>query len=205
MRFVHFSVLACAVLAFVSGRAWGEEPNAQALVERVVDAAGGQDKLLKLFRFKERLSVGSDPAKVGKPRESVLEPPGYWWIGKKQRDPDEPARYLAWAWTLGAVTDPQSKLEVLPEITEADKPAFGLRVSGTVTPPMDLYFDKDEARLLRIDWKSSIHRLSDWKEHNGVKYPAKCIGYKSKTNKPWYFSEIIELEPLEELPAGLTR
>ncbi|QDU98806.1 hypothetical protein [Lignipirellula cremea] len=203
MRFVHFSVLVCVALGSVPATA--TEPDAQTLVDQVVRAAGGEDKLLKLFRIKEQLSVGSDPDKKGKPRVSVIEPPAYWWIGKKQRDEDEPARYLAWAWTLGAVTDPKSKLEVLPEITEADKPAFGLRVSGSITPPMDLYFDKSDGRLLSIDWKSSVHRLSDWKEHDGVKYPAKCIGYKKKSNKPWYFSEILELERLEELPEGLAR
>jgi len=103
------------------------------------------------------------------------------------------------------VTDPKSKLEVLPETMEADMPAFGLRVSGTINPPMDLYFGKSDGLLLSIDWKSSVHRLSDWKEHDGVKYPTKCIGYKRKSNKPWYFSEIIELQRLEKLPDGLAR
>lgn len=203
MRFVNLSALVCAIVVAVPASA--TEPNAQELVEQVVRAAGGKDKLLKLFRIKEQLSVGSDPDKKGKVRVSVIEPPTSWWIGKKQRDAEEPARYLAWAWTLGAVTDPKSKLELLPEVMEADKPAFGLRVSGTISPPMDLYFDKSDRRLLSIDWKSSVHRLSDWKEHDGVKYPAKCIGYKKKSNKPWYFSEIVELERLEKLPAGLVR
>jgi hypothetical protein len=203
MQFVNLSALLCAIVVAVPASA--TEPNAQELVEQVVRSAGGKDKLLKLFRIEEQLSVGSDPDKKGKVRVSVIEPPAYWWIGKKQRDEDEPARYLAWGWTLGAVTDPKSKLEVLPEIKEADKPAFGLRVSGTITPPMDLYFDKSDGRLLSIDWKSSVHRLSDWKEHDGVKYPAKCIGYKKKNNKPWYFSEIVELQRLEKLPEGLVR
>lgn len=203
MRFVHLSALVCALI--VAAPASATEPDAQELVEQVVRAAGGKYKLLKLFRIEEKLNVSSDPAKKGKVRVSVIEPPAYWWIGKKQRDEDEPARYLAWAWTLGAVTDPKSKLEVLPEIMEADKPVFGLRVSGTVTPPMELYFDKNESRLLRIDWKSNVHRLSDWKEHDGVNYPAKCIGYKKKSNEPWYFSEIVELKRLKELPEGLSR
>jgi len=81
------------------------EPEATALVEQVVQAAGGQDKLLKLFRIKE------------------------------------------------ITTD----------------------------------------------------RLSDWKDQNGVMYPAKCVGYKKASGKPWYFSEIIELERLQELPAELER
>lgn len=203
MRFVHLSALVCVLV--VTTPASATEPDAQELVERVVRAAGGKDKLLKLFRIEEKLNVSSDRNKKGKVRVSVIEPPANWWIGKKQRDEDEPARYLAWAWTLGAMTDPKSKLEVLPEIMESDKPAFGLRVSGTINPPMDLYFDKNDGRLLSIDWKSSVHRLSEWKEHDGVKYPTKCIGYKKKNNKPWYFSEIIELQRLEKLPDGLAR
>lgn len=203
MRFAL--LLAHACVAIVSIPVVATEPDTDALVAKAVQAAGGEEKLLKLFRIKEQLSVGSNPDKKGKVRVSVIEPPDYWWIGEKQRDEDEPARYLAWAWTLAAVTDPESKLEVLPEIVEADKPAYGLRVSGTVTPPMDLYFDKGEGRLLRIDWKSSVHRLSDWKESDGVSYPSKCVGYKRKTNQPWYFSEIVELQRLEELPEGLSR
>lgn len=140
----------------------------------------------------------------------MYEPPNYWWTGKNERvkdekKPDEPATFLVWAWTLGMLTDPASKLEVIPDVVEADKPAVGLRVSGTVTPAMDLYFDMAESRLVRIDWRSDIHRFSDWKEVGGAKYPAKCVGYKKATGKPWYFSEIIELERLKDLPEGLKR
>jgi len=31
------------------------------------------------------------------------------------------------------------------------------------------------------------------------------VGYKKSTGKPWYFSEIVELERLKELPEGLNR
>lgn len=82
--------------------------------------------------------------------------------------------------------------------------AFGLRVSETITPPMDLYFDKADYKLVRIDWRGHVHRFSEWKEHDGVKYQAKCVGYNQK-GTPWYFSEILELERLKELPAGLKR
>ncbi|MEQ8789564.1 MAG: hypothetical protein RIC55_24935 [Pirellulaceae bacterium] len=203
MRFV--CLWALLYVSLVSFPVAASERDAQVLVKRVVGAAGGADKLLKLFRIEERLTVGSAPKEDGKIRVSVLEPPEYWWLGKRQRDAEEPARYLAWAWTLGALTDPDSQIAVLPEMEEAGKPAFGLRVSGTISPPMDLYFDKNESRLVRIDWKSSIHRVSDWKQHDGVRYPAKCVGYKKKNNQPWYFSEIVELRRLTELPEGLKR
>lgn len=202
MRFA--GLLALSSLFSVSAAAGTPDPRA--LVHQAVQAVGGQDKLLKLFRIRERLHVGSDPAKKGNPRESVLEPPNYWWLGKRERvqDEKEPATYLVWAWTLGALIDPKSRVETIPKAQDRDKAAFGLRVSGTISPPMELYFDK-ESRLVRIDWRADIHRFSDWKEHDGVKFPAKCVGYRKKTGRPWYFSEILELERLKELPRGLKR
>lgn len=203
-------LVAVCFMSFVSVSAMAADSATESLVKQVIEAAGGEVKLLKLFRTRETVNVSSDPDKKAPERVSVYEPPKYWWTGKNERvknenAPDEPATFLVWAWTLGVLTDPASRLEVIPDVVESDKPAVGLRVSGTVTPPMDLYFDKAESRLVRIDWRSDIHRFSDWKEHDGVKYPAKCAGYKKSTGKPWYFSEIIELERLSELPEGLKR
>jgi hypothetical protein len=205
MEFVRYFALLYVLFVTLPVRA--AENDAQALVKQVVAAAGGEEKLLKLFRIRELLNVSSDPAKKPSERVSVLEPPNYWWLGKRDRvkEEKEPATFLVWAWTLGALADPASKIEVIPEIMEADKAVFGLRVSGTIDPPMDLYFDKAESRLVRIDWRSDIHRFSDWKRHDGVYYPAKCIGYKNANGKPWYFSEIVELERLDSLPEGLQR
>ena len=205
MRIVWLVALAFVLLHGLVGRA--DEAKTKDLVKQVVAATGSDEKLLKLFRMKERLNVSSDPEKKGSERVSVLEPPAHWWLGKKDRvkDDKEPATFLVWGWTLGALTEPKSKVEAIPEIMEADRPALGLRVSGTVDPAMDLYFDKATSLLVRIDWRSDIHRFSDWKEHDGAKYPAKCIGYKKASGKPWYFTEILELERLQELPAGLTR
>lgn len=199
--------LTTIVLLVLTGLATAEDPSAPKLIDQVVTAAGGKDKLLTLLRIKERLNVSSDPEKQGNERVSVLEPPAHWWLGTRDRvkQDKEPATFLVWGWTLGALVDPKSKVEALPEITEADQPAFGLRVSGTIDPPMDLYFSRAENRLVRIDWRSDIHRFSDWKEHDGAHYPAKCIGYKKASGKPWYFTEILELERLKELSAGLSR
>ncbi len=157
--------------------------------------------------MRERLNVTSNPDAKGSERTSVLEPPTYWWLGKRDRvkEDKEPATFLVWAWTLGAVTDSNSKVELLPELTEADQPCLGLRVSGTINPAMDLYFDKATNHLVRIDWRADIHRFSDWRDHDGVKYPAKCVGYKKASGKPWYFTEILELTRLSELPEGLAR
>jgi hypothetical protein len=197
-------------LASVTGFVSAAEPDPQALVKQVIASAGGESKLLRLFRTRETVNVSSDPEKKVAERVSVYEPPNYWWTGKNERvkneaKPEEPATFLVWAWTLGVLTDPASKLEAIPEVIQSDKPAVGLRISGTVTPAMDLYFDKADNRLVRIDWRSDIHRFSDWREHDGLNYPAKCVGYKKATGKPWYFSEIISLERLDELPEGLKR
>jgi hypothetical protein len=213
MRNASMRIACIVAMGFVlhfSGSTTAGETSPEELVKRVVTAVGGEDNLLRLFRTRETVNVGSDPERKVPERVSVYEPPKYWWTGKNERvkdekKPDEPAIFLVWAWSLGMLTDPASKLEVIPEIVESDTPAVGLRVSGTVSPPMDLYFDKVESHLLRIDWRSDIHRFSDWKEHDGAKYPAKCVGYKKATGKPWYFSAIVELERLEALPEGLKR
>lgn len=183
------------------------DPDVKTQVAKVVKAAGGEDKLLKLFRIKERLNVSSNPATKGNERTSVLEPPRYWWLGKRDRvaEDKEPATFLVWAWTLGALVDPKSKIEKISNIQENDQPAFGLKISETITPPMELYFDQADSRLVRIDWRGDIHRFSEWKETDGAGYPAKCVGYKKSSGKAWYFTEILELERLKDLPKGLER
>lgn len=204
---MRLSLLVLLLGLSICGSATAADKDAATHIKDVVAAAGGEDKLLQLFKIKERLNVSSDETKAGSVRVSVLEPPAHWWLGTKDRvkDDKEPATYLVWGWTLRGLIDPRAKVEKIADITEADKPAFGLRISDSITPPMDLYFDPTENRLVRIDWRSDIHRFSDWKEHDGVKYPAKCVGSKKNTGKPWYFSQIEELERLTELPAGLKR
>ena len=197
-------LLTVAIASGVAIPATGADPSPQELVEKVIAAAGGKDRILKLFRFKERLNVSGDAAAKGSERTSVVEPPNFWWIGASERG-GEPAKYLVWSWTLGALADEKSKIELIPTIKEQDAAALGLRVSQSIDPPLDLYFDEAELRLVRIDWRGDIHRFSQWREQNGIKFPARCIGYKKATGKPWYYSEILELEPLTELPAGLKR
>jgi len=201
------TTLALCLLLHLPLATVAEETDADVVAQKVVAAVGGEAKLFRLLRIAEQLNVSSDPDKKPNKRISVLEPPDHWWLGKKDRvqADKEPATYLVWAWTLGALVDPASKLELLPAIVESEKPALGLRISETINPPMDLYFDQETSRLLRIDWRSDIHRFSNWKEHDGMWYPANCVGYKKASGKPWYFTEIIELERLESLPDGLQR
>jgi len=197
-----FLVLTIATIGMTNSAFAGGEPTE--LVDEVLRAAGGKEVLLNLFRMKERLAVTSNPNALGSERISVVEAPKHWWLGKKDRG-QEPAKYLVWAWTLGALVDAKSKIEVIPAINEADRPVNGLRVSGTINPPMEIYFDQKTHRLVRIDWQQNIHRFSEWKKYDGFWYPSKCTGHKKSTGKMWYFTEILELERLKELPDGLNR
>lgn len=189
-----------------SGRAQTSDPKP--LVNKAVAAVGGADRVLKLFRIKEVFHFGDKPepaeGKKRSTRESVIEPPRFWWIGTKERA-EEPAKYDVWAWTLGILLDPESKVEVIPDITDEEKSAFGLRVSGTVTPAMDLYFDKETSLLRRLDWRSDFYRFSEWKEHDGVKYAGKTVIFKKAGGKPWFFHEVTRVERLNTLPEGLKR
>jgi hypothetical protein len=180
-----------------------DDSETAAVVAKVVDAVGGKEKLLALFRIKEMLVLNPDGKRPASPRNSVLEPPNHWWMGKKDRvkDEKEPAIFLVHAWTLRALTDPAAGLKLLPDLTDEDKPCFGVQVSGVVEPPMDLYFSTADAHLVRIDWRTDIHRFSEWKEHDGAKYPSRTIGYKKQSGKAWYQSDIVELERLAEVPA----
>ena len=192
------------VVLTAAGR--GEEAvDPQPLIKEVVAAVGGPDKLLRHFRMKEKYHFGSEPeTKSPSSRESILDAPGYWWVGKKDRT-DEPAKFDVWAWTLCALTDPKSKIGAAPEVSEDGKPAVGLRISESITPPLELYFDKETKLLVRMDWRNDIYRFSDWREHDGVKYAAKTIIFRKTTGKPWFYHEITEIERLKEVPAELPR
>ena len=174
------------------------------LVSKVIAAAGGDDKLLTLFRMEERYNAGKEAVTPGTPRVSVVEPPKSWWIGTKERG-TEPAKITAWAWTLGVLKDPMSKLELLPDMTDNEKSLSGLRITESVDPALDMYFDKENYELVRVDWRNDIYRFSDWKDFDGTKYPAKCAMFRRNSGEPWFFHEILTIERLQELPEGLQR
>ncbi len=174
------------------------------LVSKVIAAAGGDEKLLTLFRMEERYSAGKEFVSPGTARVSVVEPPKSWWIGTKERG-TEPAKITAWAWTLGVLKDPRSKLELLPDITDNEKSLSGLRITESVDPAIDMYFDKETDGLVRVDWRNDIYRFSDWKDFDGTKYPAKCAMFRRNSGEPWFFHEIVTIERLQVLPVGLQR
>ncbi len=194
-----------------------DETDAKKIVEQVVKTAGGEEKLLTLFRFRERVLITSTPAAPvtadeKENRTSVVQVSGDWWIGKDKRDKDK-VRVLCWAWSLRILLDPKSKVDAIAETMVAGKPAFGLRVSESAKEPIDLLFDKDTNRLVAIDYTDTRHVFSEWKmTTEGHHYPSHVAGYRFTNRaagmlneKQWYQTDVLELTPLKELPAELSK
>lgn len=196
------------LLLFIAASALAQTADPKPLVERALTAAGGRDKLLKIFRIKETFHFGNTPepaeGKRRSTRESILSQPDKWWINKKERG-IEPAKDDVRAWSLDLLVDEKSKIEVIPDLTDEGTTCLGLEVSGSIDPAMKFYFDKETSLLNRLDWRGDIYRFSDWKEHDGVKFASKTIILKAKDNKPWFFHEITEIERLKVLPEGLAK
>jgi hypothetical protein len=173
-----------------------------------VSAAGGEASLPRYVAFKDRVLIAETDTGFGAKRDSVLDAPRSWWLkkpggGYTQRQ-SEPATFLVWAWTLRALTDTTSAVEAIPDLKDGEQELWGLRVSGSITPPMDLYFAKTNNLLARIDWRSDIHRFSNWKTAaSGFTYPARVVGHKKATGKIWYFDDVLEVTPLHALPEQL--
>lgn len=214
MRIVSAALMMMLVLA---GLVVADDVDhaAKKLVEEVVTTAGGEEKLLKLFRFRERVLITSTPAAPVTPdekenRTSVVQVSSNWWIGTAKRDKDK-VRVLCWTWSLRILLDPKSKIQTLPDITVADKPAFGLRVTESIKEPIDLFFDKESKRLVAIDYTDTRHIFSEWKKTaEGHHYPSHVIGFRfadraagKLQDLQWYQTDILELTPLTELPADL--
>lgn len=207
--FVAITCLSCAAHAV--------EPDPRELVAQVLETAGGEEKLLKLFRLRERLLVTKMPAEPVTQdekgnRTSVVEVSGDWWIGKAKRDKDK-VRVLCWAWSLRLLLDPQSTIESCHDITVNGKPAFGLRVTESVKVPIDLFFDVESKRLVVIDYDDTRHVFSEWKKTtDGHQYPSHVVGFRftnrdagTLASSQWYQTDILELTPLDELPVDLKR
>lgn len=184
-------------------------------VAQVIKAAGGEEKLLDVFRFSERVLITSKPTPLvaGETkgnRTSVVKAGGGWWVGTNKRNKDK-VRVLCWAWSLRILLDDKSKIEAIPDIVVNNKPAFGLRVTGSVKEPIDLFFDKESKRLSAIDYSDTRHVFSDWKNtKDGHLYAAHVAGFRfadpkvrTGQKKQWYQTDVLELIPLTELPSGL--
>jgi hypothetical protein len=211
------SLLAIAFLSFLPCAAHASESGPRELVSQVLETAGGEEKLLKLFRLRERLLVTKTPAEPVTQdekgnRTSVVEVSGDWWVGKAKRDKDK-VRVLCWAWSLRLLLDPQSTIQSCHDITVNGKPALGLRVTESVKQPIDLFFDADSKRLVAIDYDDTRHVFSEWKKTpDGHPYPSHVVGFRftnrdagTLASSQWYQTDILELTPLDELPTELKR
>ncbi len=209
--------LAITILSFLPCESHAGEPDPQELVAQVLETAGGEEKLLKLFRLRERLLVTKTPAEPVTQdekgnRTSVVEVSGDWWVGKAKRDKDK-VRVLCWAWSLRLLLDPQSTIQSCHDITVNGKPAFGLRVTESVKAPIDLFFDVESKRLVAIDYDDTRHVFSEWKKTaDGHQYPSHVVGFRftdrdagALASNQWYQTDILELTPLDELPVELRR
>ncbi|MEE3372094.1 MAG: hypothetical protein VX346_22360 [Planctomycetota bacterium] len=185
------------------------------LMAQAIKTVGGEEKLLDVFRFRERVLITSTPAppvaggERGN-RTSVVKVGGGWWIGTTKRNKDK-VRVLCWAWSLRILLDDKSKVEAIPDIVVAKKSAFGLRVTGSVKEPVDLFFDRESNRLTAIDYTDTRHILGEWKKtKEGHNYPSHVAGFRFADRKlgtiqknQWYQTDILELTPLKELPSEL--
>ena len=210
--FVAITFLSC-----LSCLAHAGESDPQELFAQVLETAGGEEKLLKLFRLRERVLVTKTPAEPVRQdekgnRTSVVEVSGDWWIGKARRYKDK-VRILCWAWSLRLLLDPQSTVQSCHDITVNGKPAFGLRVTESVKMPIDLFFDVESKRLVAIDYDDTRHVFSEWKKTtDGQHYPSHVVGFRftnrdagTLASNQWYQTDILELVPLDELPIELNR
>jgi len=185
------------------------------LVSLAIRTMGGKEKLLDVFRFHERVLITSTPTPLvaGETqgnRTSVVKVGGGWWVGANKRNKDK-VRVLCWAWSLRILLDEKSTIEAISDNVVNKKPAFGLRVTGSVKAPIDLFFDKESKRLSAIDYTNTRHVFSDWKKtQEGHLYPAHVAGFRftdlklrTVQDRQWYQTDILELVPLKELPAEL--
>ena len=214
MRFILMLILACSIIVS-SPFATAATQDPQARVNQVINAAGGEVKLLELFRFSERILITATeapPVTEGEKgnRTSVVQVGGNWWIGTAKRDKDK-VRVLCWAWSLRILLDSNSKIQSIPDIEVAGRPTFGLRVTGSVKEPIDLYFDKELNRLAAIDYDDTRHIFTEWKKtDDGKLYPSHVVGFRFENredgrlkDKQWYQTDILELTPLSKLPDEL--
>jgi hypothetical protein len=179
------------------------ETEAETLVAKIVASHGGAEKLLRTFKFTEvYLLAGKDK---GTERTSILQPPNLWYVGKTERVSQQNKGGVChdvWMWTLAPLIDSKTKLESLPDMNVEGKAAHALKVSGSIEPPMNVFFDAASDDLLKIEWKGEQFLFSDPIAVDGTRLPSKCV-LIGKTGKERMRTELKKIERLQTLPADL--
>ncbi len=199
---IRTGLLLLVVLICFSGLARSDD--VPSLVSEAVKAAGGADKLPKMFRWKETWFLGEST--TANPREAILVPPSAWYqdgknIAAGNADRSEKT-YLVWVWTLAPLLEKDSTLTLLPESMLGGRIIQGVRLTREKQKDIDLYFDKETKRLARLDWRSYQIDFADWKETDGFRYPAKSY-VRRKDGTLHLRTEFLLLERLAELPKEL--
>jgi hypothetical protein len=182
------------------GAAADDATAVRAIVEKAVQAVGGKDKLLRIFSWKEKGFIGGVNPFA---RDVVVRPPDVWLQGGRNIAEGNADRrqktYLVWCWTLAPLLQADSELSPLPDATVEGRPAAGVKLRRKGELDVNFFFDKETGLLVRNDWRGLEIRYGEWKEHDGVKYPAKAFCFRN--GKDHVKTEFIEIKRLAELPA----
>jgi hypothetical protein len=196
-------VIAAALLALQPLSAQTPAADARSVADKIVASHGGADKLLRTFTFTEvYLLAGKDK---GTERTSTLQPPNVWYVGKRERVSEENKGGVChdvWMWTLAPLVDSKTKLEALPDATIEGKAAHGLKVTSSIEPPMNVFFDAATDDLVKIEWKGEQFLFSAPMVVDGTRVPSKCV-LIGKTGKERMRTELKKIERLQALPAEL--
>lgn len=157
--------------------------------------------MLRTFTFTEVFRLaGKDK---GTERISTLQPPLLWYVGRTERVSEENKGGVChdvWMWTLAPLVEPATRLETLPDTRIEGKQACGLKVSGSITPAMNVFFDATTYDLLKIEWKGEQFIFSAPMQVDGTRVPSKCV-LIGKTGKERMRTELLRIERLPPLPA----
>ncbi len=200
----NLSVIVVTLLLSLLHAAAAPPPDAAAYAREIVASHGGAEKLLRIVKFSETYFLNGDTTK-GTDRTSILQPPKLWFVGKTERVEEENKGAVCldvWMWTLGPLVDAATKLEVVPDIVIADKPAHGLSVSGSIEPGIRAYFDAATHDLVRIDWKEKQFHFSHPVAVDGTRVPSRCV-LTGKDGKENIRTELRDIQRLPQLPADL--
>ncbi len=201
-------ILLLSALALIAMRpACAAAPtNATDYAAQIVASHGGPEKLLRLVKFTETFHLNGNLAK-GTTRTSVLATPTLWFVEQTERVSEESKGSVArnvWLWTLAPLTHPKTKLELAADATVAGRLAHGLRLSGTMEPPVSAWFDAATHDLVRLDWRTKRFLFSHPVEVSGTRVPSHSKLY-DKDDKELIRTELRDIQRLEELPAELNR